>query len=52
MGLILGKIDIETPKYEVISKFIDFEIRKYAPYLVAEVTYTGSHFKVPYSRTN
>ncbi|RRT62421.1 hypothetical protein B296_00021480 [Ensete ventricosum] len=42
MGLILGKISVETPKYEVIHACPDYEIRKYSPRVVAEVTYDPS----------
>lgn len=33
---------IETPAYEVISAQEEFELRQYAPMIVAEVTHTGS----------
>lgn len=39
MGLILGKISVETPKFELIQSTNDYEIRKYDPSVVAEVTY-------------
>ncbi|XP_020113632.1 heme-binding-like protein At3g10130, chloroplastic [Ananas comosus] len=42
MGLVLGKITVETPKYELIHACPDYEIRKYAPSVVAEVTYSPS----------
>ncbi|KAB1214639.1 hypothetical protein CJ030_MR2G000923 [Morella rubra] len=45
MGMILGKISVETPKYDVIQSSADYEIRKYAPSVVAEVTYEPSQFK-------
>ncbi|KAK7349936.1 hypothetical protein VNO77_07843 [Canavalia gladiata] len=45
MGLIFGKITVETPKYEVIKSTSDYEIRKYGPSVVAEVTYDPSDFK-------
>lgn len=45
MGMILGKISVETPKYEVIKSLVDYEIRKYAPSVIAEVTYDPSIFK-------
>ncbi|XP_022767641.1 heme-binding-like protein At3g10130, chloroplastic [Durio zibethinus] len=45
MGLILGKITVETPKYEVVHSSADYEIRKYPPSVVAEVTYDPSQFK-------
>ncbi|XP_047962566.1 uncharacterized protein LOC125207319 [Salvia hispanica] len=39
MGMILGKISVETPKYEIIAAADYYEIRKYPPSVVAEVTY-------------
>ncbi|GFQ07824.1 heme-binding-like protein at3g10130 chloroplastic [Phtheirospermum japonicum] len=44
MGLILGKITVETPKYEVITATNDYEIRKYSPSVIAEVTYDPVRF--------
>ncbi|XP_057778086.1 uncharacterized protein LOC130996833 [Salvia miltiorrhiza] len=44
MGMILGKISVETPKYEVIAAADDYEIRKYPPSVVAEVTYDPAQF--------
>jgi hypothetical protein len=37
MGTVLGKINVETPKYELISQTERYEIRKYAPLVAAEV---------------
>ncbi|GMH28980.1 hypothetical protein Nepgr_030823 [Nepenthes gracilis] len=45
MGSVLGKISVETPKYEVIQKTEDYEIRNYPPAVVAEVTYDPSQMK-------
>ena len=45
MGLILGKITAETPKYEVVQSPADYEIRKYPPSVIAEVAYDPSQFK-------
>ncbi|GAB4833923.1 hypothetical protein Ancab_032170 [Ancistrocladus abbreviatus] len=45
MGLVFGKITVETPKYEVIQSTNDYEIRKYPPAVVAEVTYDPSQMK-------
>lgn len=39
MGLILGRISVETPKYQLIGSAADYEIRTYSPSVVAEVTY-------------
>lgn len=39
MGTIFGKIDVETPKFEVLHTCPDYEIRKYSPSIVAQVTY-------------
>ncbi|KAE9603093.1 putative SOUL hem-binding protein [Lupinus albus] len=45
MGMVLGKISVETPKYEVIKSTNEYEIRKYPPSVLAEVTYEPSEFK-------
>ncbi|KAG6580499.1 Heme-binding-like protein, chloroplastic, partial [Cucurbita argyrosperma subsp. sororia] len=45
MGLIFGKISVETPKYELIQSTADYEIRKYEPSVVAEVTYDPTQFR-------
>ncbi|KAJ4704533.1 Heme-binding-like protein [Melia azedarach] len=45
MGMVFGKISVETPKYEVIQSTPHYEIRKYAPSVIAEVTYDPSSFK-------
>lgn len=42
MGLVLGKITVETPKYELLESKPNYEIRKYPPHVVAEVTYNPS----------
>lgn len=42
MGLVLGKILVETPKCEVLQSTNDYEIRKYPPSVIAEVTYDPS----------
>lgn len=42
MGTVLGRISVETPKYKVLSKSPDYEIREYQPSVVAEVTYDPS----------
>ncbi|KAJ6865182.1 heme-binding-like protein [Populus alba x Populus x berolinensis] len=44
MGMVLGRITVETPEYEVIQSSNDYEIRKYAPSVLAEVTYDPSQF--------
>ena len=44
MGMVLGRITVETPKYEVIQSSNDYEIRKYASSVLAEVTYDPSQF--------
>ncbi|XP_050219866.1 heme-binding-like protein At3g10130, chloroplastic [Mercurialis annua] len=45
MGQILGRIAVETPKYEVIKSLSGYEIRKYPPAVLAELTYDPSQFK-------
>ncbi|GMP40960.1 hypothetical protein CsSME_00011226 [Camellia sinensis var. sinensis] len=45
MGLVFEKIDVETPKFELIKSTDDYEIRKYSPSVIVEVTYDPTHFK-------
>ncbi|KAJ9185303.1 hypothetical protein P3X46_004955 [Hevea brasiliensis] len=45
MGMVLGRITVETPEYEVIQSTSEYEIRKYAPLVLAEFTYDPSLFK-------
>nr|DAD28382.1 TPA_asm: hypothetical protein HUJ06_029850 [Nelumbo nucifera] len=45
MGMVLGKITVETPKFEVLQSSTDYEIRKYSSSVVAEVTYDPSEFR-------
>ncbi|GLT89483.1 hypothetical protein SLE2022_074620 [Rubroshorea leprosula] len=45
MGLVFGRINVETTKYEVIQSTPDYEIRKYSPSVVAEITYDPSQFR-------
>lgn len=45
MGMIFGKISVETPKYEVLKTTPDYEIRKYSPCVIAQVSYNPSQFK-------
>ncbi|KAL5550333.1 hypothetical protein UlMin_000509 [Ulmus minor] len=45
MGMIFGKISVETPKYQVIKSTEDYEIRKYEPSVIAQFTYDPSQFK-------
>lgn len=39
MGSVVGKITEELPKHEVLAKTAAYEIRRYAPCVVAETTY-------------
>lgn len=45
MGMVFGKIMVETTKYEVLKKTSDYEIRRYAPSVIAQLTYSPSDFK-------
>eukprot|EP00850_Spirogloea_muscicola_P001078 SM000004S14948 [mRNA] locus=s4:424515:425772:+ [translate_table: standard] len=45
MGIVLGRITVETPKYDVVAQGEGFEVRQYAPQLAADVTYDGGPFK-------
>ncbi|KAK8950656.1 Heme-binding-like protein [Platanthera zijinensis] len=47
MGLILGKISVDTPKFQIIRSAPDYEIRTYAPFVVAEVTYDPAQLGGP-----
>jgi len=38
---VISVAGIETPKYEVISEHDGYEVRQYAPHIVAEVTMNG-----------
>ncbi|XP_024994281.1 heme-binding-like protein At3g10130, chloroplastic [Cynara cardunculus var. scolymus] len=44
MGMVFGKITVETPKFQVIRSTADYEIRQYPPSVAAEVTYDPSQF--------
>ncbi|GMP50998.1 hypothetical protein CsSME_00017403 [Camellia sinensis var. sinensis] len=45
MGSVFGKIDVKTPKFELIRSTDKYEIRKYSPSVIAEVTYNPTQFK-------
>uniref|UniRef100_A0A251UNM3 Putative SOUL heme-binding family protein n=1 Tax=Helianthus annuus TaxID=4232 RepID=A0A251UNM3_HELAN len=45
MGMVLGKITVATPKFEVLHSTDDYEIRQYSPSVAAEVTYDPSELK-------
>jgi hypothetical protein len=45
MGMILGKIIVETPKHEVLHTGAGYEIRKYPPCIAAEFTYYPKEWK-------
>ncbi|KAL7095481.1 hypothetical protein ACP275_10G026600 [Erythranthe tilingii] len=45
MGMVFGKIRVETPKYDVVSSNNDYEIRQYPPAVVAEITYDPAQLK-------
>ena len=41
MSMAFGANAIEEPSYKVLKKYTQFEVRQYAPYIVAEVTVPG-----------
>ncbi|KAI3830289.1 hypothetical protein L1987_04427 [Smallanthus sonchifolius] len=45
MGMVLGKITVATPKFEVLQSTSDYEIRQYSPSVAAEVTYDPAQLK-------
>ncbi|KAG8054735.1 hypothetical protein GUJ93_ZPchr0001g29604 [Zizania palustris] len=45
MGMVLGKITVETPKHEVVHTGAGYEVRKYPPCVAAEVTYDPAEMK-------
>jgi hypothetical protein len=45
MGMVLGKITVETPKHEVIHTGTGYEIRMYPPCVAAEVAYDPKEMK-------
>ncbi|KAK2972236.1 hypothetical protein RJ640_014294 [Escallonia rubra] len=45
MGMVFGRICVETPKYQVLKSTPNYEIRAYPPSVIAEVTYDPSQFK-------
>ncbi|KAM1271858.1 hypothetical protein ACFX2I_032733 [Malus domestica] len=45
MGTVFGKISVETPNYKVIHSTALYEIRQYAPSVVAQFTYDASDLK-------
>ncbi|CAI5997847.1 unnamed protein product [Closterium sp. NIES-65] len=51
MGSVLGRIDVETPRFTVEEKTDAFGIRRYPPQMAAEVTYDGDHFQRVGSRS-
>ncbi|XP_019058707.1 PREDICTED: heme-binding-like protein At3g10130, chloroplastic [Tarenaya hassleriana] len=45
MGMVFGKIGVETPEYKVVKSGDGYEVREYPPAVVAEFTYDPSEFK-------
>lgn len=45
IGMVFGKIVVETPKYTVAKSGDGYEVREYPPAVSAEVTYDPSEFK-------
>ncbi|XP_068669247.1 heme-binding-like protein At3g10130, chloroplastic [Aristolochia californica] len=45
MGTVFGRIGVETPKFELLQKSPDYEIRNYSPSIIAEVTYDPAQLR-------
>ncbi|XP_024975656.1 uncharacterized protein LOC112513583 [Cynara cardunculus var. scolymus] len=45
MGMVFGKVNVETPKFEVIKSSAGYEIRQYSASVTAEITYDPTQFK-------
>ncbi|KAL5729934.1 hypothetical protein ACHQM5_002821 [Ranunculus cassubicifolius] len=45
MGMVFGKITVETPKYQILKSAATYEIRKYPPAVIAQYTYDPSQMK-------
>jgi len=45
MGMVLGRITVETPKHEVLHAGDGYEVRKYPPCVAAEFTYDPKEWK-------
>lgn len=45
MGMVFGKISVETPKYDILKQSAEYEIRRYGQSVIAQVTYDPSQFK-------
>eukprot|EP00262_Sarcandra_glabra_P002392 TRINITY_DN1269_c0_g1_i2.p1 TRINITY_DN1269_c0_g1~~TRINITY_DN1269_c0_g1_i2.p1 ORF type:complete len:203 (+),score=26.74 TRINITY_DN1269_c0_g1_i2:145-753(+) len=45
MGLVIGKIKVETPNFQLLQSSPDYEIRKYSPSIIAEVTYDPAQLR-------
>lgn len=45
MGMVFGRIPVETPKYELIQSANGYEVRKYPSSVIAEITYNPADFK-------
>ncbi|KAL5729376.1 hypothetical protein ACHQM5_002343 [Ranunculus cassubicifolius] len=42
MGIVFGRMSVETPKFQALKSTTSYEIRKYPPSVVAQVTYDPS----------
>lgn len=45
MGTVFGKIGVETPSYKVLQSTALYEIRQYAPSVIAQFSYDPSEYK-------
>ena len=48
MSIFFGKINVETPKFTLLKKTPSYEIRRYAPQIRAQISYSSSELSSSY----